>query len=60
LCAESTVEQKALFERWNRANFLSLMMMKQSIFEAFIGTLPKTDNAKDLFVAIGKYTRKSF
>ena len=33
LTTESTVEQKAYFEKWDRANRLALMLMKRSMFE---------------------------
>jgi hypothetical protein len=54
LTAGSSASLKAHFERWDRANRLSLMMMKRSISEALIGALPKTDNAKEFLVAIGQ------
>ena len=38
LTAESTPDEKMEFERWDRSNRMSLMIMQQCIPEAFGGT----------------------
>ncbi|RVW78975.1 hypothetical protein CK203_040164 [Vitis vinifera] len=42
---ESTNEQKALYEKWERSNRMSLMIMKGSITPAIRGAIPDSDNA---------------
>ena len=43
--SESTNEQKALYEKWERSNRMSLMIMKCSITPAIRGAIPDSDNA---------------
>ncbi|KAK3035793.1 hypothetical protein RJ639_034609 [Escallonia herrerae] len=46
LTAESSIEQKAAYEKWERSNRISLMIMKGSITTAIRGATPDSDNAK--------------
>ncbi|KAK3023879.1 hypothetical protein RJ639_042895 [Escallonia herrerae] len=46
LTAESSTEQKAAYEKWERSNRISLMIMKGSITTAIRGAIPNSDNAK--------------
>ncbi|KAK3037571.1 hypothetical protein RJ639_030754 [Escallonia herrerae] len=46
LTAESSTEQKAAYEKWERSNRISLMIMKGSITTAILGAIPDSDNAK--------------
>ncbi|KAK3004797.1 hypothetical protein RJ639_019930 [Escallonia herrerae] len=46
LTAESSTEQKAAYEKWERSNRISLMIMKGSITTAIRGGVPDSDNAK--------------
>ncbi|KAK3022232.1 hypothetical protein RJ639_047778 [Escallonia herrerae] len=46
LTAESSTEQKAAYEKWERSNRISLMIMKGSITTAIRGAIPESDNAK--------------
>ncbi|KAK2965851.1 hypothetical protein RJ640_027138 [Escallonia rubra] len=46
LMAESSTEQKAAYEKWERSNRISLMIMKGSITTAIRGAIPDSDNAK--------------
>ncbi|KAK2975463.1 hypothetical protein RJ640_003616 [Escallonia rubra] len=46
LTAESSTEQKAAYEKWDRSNRISLMIMKGSITTAIRGAIPDSDNAK--------------
>ncbi|KAK2995720.1 hypothetical protein RJ640_012444 [Escallonia rubra] len=46
LTAESSTEQKAAYEKWERSNRISLMIMKSSITTAIRGAIPDSDNAK--------------
>ena len=43
--SESTNEQKALYEKWELSNRISLMIMKGSITPAIHGVIPNSDNA---------------
>ncbi|KAK3017303.1 hypothetical protein RJ639_006902, partial [Escallonia herrerae] len=46
LTAESSTEQKAAYEKWERSNRISLMIMKGSITTAIRGAILDLDNAK--------------
>ncbi|KAK2975793.1 hypothetical protein RJ640_022318 [Escallonia rubra] len=46
LTAESSTEQKAAYEKWERSNRISLMIMKGSITTAIPRAIPDSDNAK--------------
>ncbi|KAK2989551.1 hypothetical protein RJ640_001834 [Escallonia rubra] len=46
LTAESSTEQKASYEKWERSNRISLMIMKGSITNAIRGAIPDSDYAK--------------
>ncbi|KAK3019178.1 hypothetical protein RJ639_004727 [Escallonia herrerae] len=46
LTAESSTEQKAAYEKWERSNRISLMIMKGSITTVIRGAIPDSDNAK--------------
>ena len=60
LTAESTAEQKQLFEKWDRSNRLSLMIIKKSIPEIFRGTISEDiTNVKEFLVEIEKRFTKS-
>ena len=60
LAAESTPDAKRDFERWDRSNRMSLMIMKHSIPEAFRGTeSDEITKAKDFLSAIEKRFAKN-
>ncbi|GAV57600.1 hypothetical protein CFOL_v3_01137 [Cephalotus follicularis] len=46
LTAESSAEQKAAYDKWERFNCISLMIMKGSITNAICRAIPNSDNAK--------------
>ncbi|KAK3036336.1 hypothetical protein RJ639_031743 [Escallonia herrerae] len=46
LMAESSTEQKAAYEKWERSNRISLMIMKGFIMTAIRRAIPDSDNAK--------------
>ncbi|KAK2986121.1 hypothetical protein RJ640_024620 [Escallonia rubra] len=46
LTAESSIEQKGAYEKWERSNRISQMIMKGSITTAIRGAIPESDNAK--------------
>ena len=54
LTIESTVEQKAYFEKWDRVNRLASMVIKRSIFEGLVRAISSIDNTKTFFISIGK------
>ncbi|KAK8952136.1 hypothetical protein KSP39_PZI003213 [Platanthera zijinensis] len=47
LTDKSSPDEKRDFERWERSNRMSLMIMKRAIPEAFRGTMSNEDNAKE-------------
>ena len=49
---ESTNEQKALYEKWERSNRMSLMIMKCSITPAICGAIPDSDNAMNYIKSV--------
>ncbi|KAK2996736.1 hypothetical protein RJ639_025314 [Escallonia herrerae] len=46
LTAESSTKQKAAYEKWERSNCISLMIMKGSIMIAIRGAISDSNNAK--------------
>ncbi|XP_051139235.1 uncharacterized protein LOC127257015 [Andrographis paniculata] len=57
---ESTVDEKQLFEKWDRSNRLSLMIIKKNIPEIFRGTISDDIiTANDFLVEIEKRFTKS-
>lgn len=46
LTAESTADQKQEYEKWERSNRISLMVIKNSICVAIRGAIPDSENAK--------------
>ncbi|KAK4835516.1 hypothetical protein QYF36_010828 [Acer negundo] len=47
--ANSSDEKKAKYEKWERANSLSLKIIRRSISESPNDVVPKTENAKECF-----------
>ncbi|KAK3001597.1 hypothetical protein RJ639_021603 [Escallonia herrerae] len=60
LMAESSTEQKAAYEKWDRSNRISLMIMKGSITTAIRGAIPDSDNAKLYLAHIEEQFQGSF
>ncbi len=54
LIVASSPEEKRDFERWDRSNRLSLMIMKSAIPESFRGTMSDETNARSFLDAIEK------
>lgn len=52
--SESTNEQKALYEKWERSNRMSLMIMKGSITPTIRGAIPDSDNAMTYIKSVEK------
>ncbi|KAK9048883.1 hypothetical protein SSX86_007475 [Deinandra increscens subsp. villosa] len=46
LTAQSTADQKQEYEKWERSNRMSLMVIKNSISVAIRGAIPDSENAK--------------
>ena len=51
---QSTVEQKDHFAKWEKSNRLSLIAIKRSVSEHLLSGLPETNDARELFEAIGQ------
>ncbi|XP_009800414.1 uncharacterized protein [Nicotiana sylvestris] len=54
LTTTSTADEKARYEKWMKANKLSLMIMKRSISDHIKGAIKDNGNAKDFLSAIGQ------
>ncbi|KAH7836424.1 hypothetical protein Vadar_001106 [Vaccinium darrowii] len=61
LTDKSTAEEKSIYEKWERSNRMSLMIIKHSISDTIRGAMPEEENAKkflsqiaDRFVASEK------
>ena len=52
--SESTNEQKALYEKWEHSNRMSLMIMKGSITPTIRGATPDSDNAMTYIKSVEK------
>ena len=52
LTDKSSVDEKILFEKWERCNRMSLMFMKNSISPAIRGAIPDSATAKDYLVSV--------
>ena len=52
--SESTNEQKALYEKWERSNRMSLMIMKGSITPTIRGAISDLDNAMNYIKSVEK------
>jgi hypothetical protein len=59
LTVNSSVEAKRDFERWDRSNRLSLMIMKRAIPETFRGNTSNEEDAKSFLDAIEKRFEKN-
>ncbi|GAV81029.1 hypothetical protein CFOL_v3_24488 [Cephalotus follicularis] len=52
ITAQSTTEQKAAYEKWERSNRMSLMIMKSSIYVAIRGAIPDSNDAKTYLASL--------
>lgn len=50
--ATSSIEQKADYERWEKSNRMSLMIMKNSISVAIRGAIPESESAKEFLTFV--------
>ncbi|CAA2995893.1 Hypothetical predicted protein [Olea europaea subsp. europaea] len=46
---QSSIDEKAKYEKWKRVNCLCLMIIKRSISHNLIGALPEIEKAKKFF-----------
>ena len=49
---ESTEAMRAHYAKWERSNHLSLISIKRSITEHFLGGIPESNNAKEFLVVV--------
>ncbi|XP_050129613.1 uncharacterized protein LOC126606288 [Malus sylvestris] len=59
LTVESTAEQKAKFEKWEKSNMMGLLIMKKAMTETVRGGIPTCNKAKDFLEAIGEKFKES-
>lgn len=59
LTNKSYVDEKANFEKWERSNHLSLMMVKRSVLEAFRGGIPNEITIKGSLDELEKHFAKN-
>ncbi|CAN6546754.1 unnamed protein product [Malus baccata var. baccata] len=59
ITAESTADEKMKFEKWERANRMSMMIMKKAMAQSVKGGIPKTDNAREFLAAVGEKFKES-
>ncbi|GAV67298.1 UBN2_2 domain-containing protein, partial [Cephalotus follicularis] len=52
ITAQSTIEQRAAYEKWERSNRMSLMIMKSSISVAIRGAIPYSNDAKTYLASV--------
>ncbi|KAL6133709.1 hypothetical protein ACLB2K_065943 [Fragaria x ananassa] len=57
--ATGTNQQRAAYEKWERSNRLSLLVMKRSMTEVVRGSIEDFDHAIDYLAAIGKKYKES-
>ncbi|CAN6710655.1 unnamed protein product [Malus baccata var. baccata] len=55
----STAEVRIKFEKWERANRMSMMIMKKAMAQSVKGGIPKHTNAKGFLAAIGEKFKES-
>ncbi|KAM1833617.1 hypothetical protein ACFX13_023415 [Malus domestica] len=59
IIAKSTADEKVKLEKWERANRMSMMIMKKAMAESVKGGIPKTDNAREFLAAVGDKFKES-
>nr|XP_043637900.1 subtilisin-like protease SBT4.3 [Erigeron canadensis] len=59
ITANSTAEQNATFEKWDKANRLSLMTVKNSIPLGLRGAIPESDKVRDYLKSVEDYFKGS-
>ncbi|GAV80105.1 UBN2_2 domain-containing protein [Cephalotus follicularis] len=52
ITAQSTIEQRAPYEKWERSNHMSLLIMKSSISVAIRGAIPDSNDAKTYLASV--------
>ncbi|KAG6504888.1 hypothetical protein ZIOFF_037236 [Zingiber officinale] len=55
----STQDEKSVYEKWERSNRLSLMIMKGSISSDIRGGVPDSENAKDFLDSVEEQFQSS-
>ncbi|GAV88450.1 UBN2_2 domain-containing protein [Cephalotus follicularis] len=52
ITAQSTIEQRVTYEKWERSNRMSLMIMKSSISVAIRGAIPDSNDAETYLASV--------
>ena len=55
----STSDQRNKYEKWDRANRMSLMIMRKAMTQSVKGGIPKLENANEFFAAVGEKFKES-
>lgn len=59
LAEDSTADHRQKVEKWEKANIMSLLVMKRTMGESVRGSFAACDKAKDFFDAVGAKFRES-
>ncbi|GAV59347.1 UBN2_2 domain-containing protein, partial [Cephalotus follicularis] len=60
ITAQSTIEQRATYEKWERTNGMSFMIMKSSISVAIRRAIPNSNDAKTYLASVEEQFKGSF
>ncbi|GAV75850.1 UBN2_2 domain-containing protein, partial [Cephalotus follicularis] len=59
ITAQSTIEERAAYEKWERSNRMSLMIMKSSISVAIRGAIPDSNDSKTYLASVEEQFKDS-
>ncbi|XP_068304234.1 uncharacterized protein [Pyrus communis] len=59
LAADATVDVKAKYEKWQKANRIALLVIKKSMSDTVKGGIPKSENAKEFLASIDEKFKES-
>lgn len=59
LTVDNTMEHKTKFEKWVKANRMSLLTMRKAMTKSVRRGIPKSEKAKEFFTSIGEKFKES-
>ncbi|XP_017185958.1 uncharacterized protein [Malus domestica] len=59
LASDAAVDVKAKYERWQKANRITLLVIKRSMFDTVRGGIPESENAKEFLASIDSKFKES-